>query len=156
MKRSTFILSLMLCGAALPAHTAQGDDLSWMSGLWCGNAGAEVIEEYWLPPRGGMLLGLSRTLKGERTAGFEFMRIEQVKGVPTFIAQPNGVPPTSFARTDGGADWIRFENPDHDFPKRVEYRRKGAGLYAEVSGPGKDGKTFTIRYDYAACPTGKT
>jgi hypothetical protein len=123
-----------------------------MSGRWCGGSPGDSIEEYWMPPHGGVLLGLGRTIKGDRTAGFEYMRIVRVDGVPTFIGQPNGVPPTSFRKTDGGADWIRFENPDHDFPKRVEYRRRGAGLHAEVSGPGRDGKPRVIPYDYQPCP----
>jgi hypothetical protein len=155
MKRLTFILSLLIGATALPAHTGEADELAWMSGHWCGGSADEKIEEYWMPPHGGVLLGLARTTKGERTAEFEFLRIVRVDGLPTFIAQPNGVPPTSFKRTDGGADWIRFENPDHDFPKRVEYRRQGTGLHAEASGPGRDGKTFTIRYDYTPCAAPK-
>jgi hypothetical protein len=155
MKRLTFILSLMIAAAALPAQTGVPDELAWMSGHWCGGSDEEEVEEYWMPPHGGVLLGLARTMKGERTTEFEFLRIARVDGLPTFIAQPNGVPPTSFRRTAGGADWIRFENPDHDFPKRVEYRRRGTGLHAEVSGPGRDGKEFVIRYDYAPCAAAK-
>ena len=147
MKRQALILSLLLGTTALVAQTEQ-NDLAWMSGHWCGGSTGNVIEEYWMPAHGGVLIGVSRTLKGARTAGFEYMRIENVAGVPTFIAQPNGVPPTSFKRTAGGKDWVRFENPQHDFPKRIEYLRQGANLYAEVS----DGKEKAISYDYRPCP----
>jgi hypothetical protein len=29
---------------------------------------------------------------------------------------------------------VRFENPSHDFPQRIEYRRDGNVLRAEASG----------------------
>ena len=55
--------------------------------------------------------------------------------------------------TASGDDWARFENPAHDFPKRVEYRRTPDGLHAEIAGPGKGGKELVIPFDYypAAC-----
>jgi hypothetical protein len=137
----------------LPAQTpANSGSLAWLSGHWCSATADTRIEELWLPPHGGVLLGLGRSLEGPRTAGFEFMRIAEVDSVPTFFGQPNGVPPTAFRRTAGGADWIRFENPEHDFPTRVEYRRVGkSALHAEVAGPGAGGKEQVIAYDYQLC-----
>jgi len=47
-----------------------------------------------------------------------------VKGaVATYVAQPGGAPPTSFAATAHTGSAITFENPAHDFPKRVGYQR---------------------------------
>jgi hypothetical protein len=151
MKRRTLIVALLLGAATLPGQSSEPDDLAWMAGRWCLEDTGRTVEEYWMAPHGGTLLGLSRTLKGERTAEFEYMRIMRVDGVQTFIAQPGGIPPTSFPRTAGGADWVRFENPKHDFPKRVEYRRKGNALHAEVSGPGPDGKNLVLPFHYEAC-----
>ncbi|MEJ0086276.1 MAG: DUF6265 family protein [Pseudomonadota bacterium] len=125
--------------------------LDWFSGHWCSERNGEFIEETWLAPRGDLLLGMSRTVKGARTSSFEFLRIEWAAGVPSYIAQPQGHPPVTFKWTAGGADWARFENTANDFPKRVEYRRTTDGLYAEIAGPGKDGKTFAIPFDYRAC-----
>ncbi len=86
-----------------------------------------------------------------RTTGFEYFRIADVDGVQSFIAQPGGRPPTAFKRTGGGENWIRFENPDHDFPQRIEYRREGNGLHAEVAGPGANGKETVINFDSVPC-----
>ena len=71
--------------------------------------------------------------------------------VQNYIAQPGGQPPTHFARTDGGENWVRFENPEHDFPQRIEYRRDGDRLYTEVAGPGNNGVEAVIRLDYGTC-----
>ena len=67
------------------------------------------------------------------------------------MAQPNGDPPVPFRLTASGTDWARFENPGHDYPKRVEYRRTGQGLHAEIGGPAADGREKTKPFDYVAC-----
>lgn len=143
---------LALCAFAMLAGAEpEVAKLDWMSGHWCGYAGDERIEEYWSSSHGGVMLGLSRTLKGERTANFEFMRIVMVGSVVRFIAQPGGKAPTSFIRSAGGLNWVRFENPEHDFPRRIEYRRDGKALHAEIAGPGANGKEQVISFNYMRC-----
>jgi hypothetical protein len=126
--------------------------LDWFAGHWCSDRNGEFIEETWLAPRGDLLLGVSRTVKGATTSSFEYLRVEWTNGVPSYIAQPQGHPPVAFKWIAGGADWARFENAANDFPKLVEYRRTKDGLFAEISGPGKDGKRFAIPFDYHTCP----
>ena len=79
------------------------------------------------------------------------MRIVDQDGVRNYVAQPGGRPPTSFRQAAIGEGWIRFENPAHDFPQRVEYRREGNTLLAEISGPGDGGQETVIRFDYVPC-----
>ena len=148
---SLFAAPLLLANVATTADIPAATDLNWIAGHWCAVQGSEQIEEYWLPARGGVLLGLGRTTNGERNASFEFMRIVLSDGVPTFIAQPQGGSPVPFKRTAGGADWARFENPAHDFPTRVEYRRDGERLRAHVAGPGKNGKESVLTFRYERC-----
>jgi hypothetical protein len=151
-------LLIAALAACLPTASMLGapqsvaaDPFDWMQGDWCGGSVEERIEEHWLSAHGGLRLGIARTLEGERTASFEFLRIEMVDGVATYIAQPGGAPATSFKRTQGGASWVRFENPEHDFPKRVDYRRMGDALHAEIAGPGEDGKEVVVGFDFTAC-----
>jgi hypothetical protein len=136
---------------SLAASAGAKTDLHWFTGHWCAESGGKFIEEHWLAPRGDILLGLSRTVKGAKTASFEFLRIEWTGGVPSYIAQPQGQPPVAFKLTASGTDWARFENPAHDFPKRVEYRRTAGGLYAEIAGPGEGGKELKIPFEYRLC-----
>jgi len=130
---------------------ASEQSLDWMAGHWCTYSGGKSVEEVWLPPRGGELVGLGRTHTADRTVGFEFLRIAAVDGVQNYIAQPGGDPPTHFARTDGGEHWVRFENPEHDFPQRIEYRRDGDNLHVAVAGPGNNGVEAVIRLDFSTC-----
>jgi hypothetical protein len=140
------IASFLAIGAAGPLPP-----LDWMGGHWCVEIGEEIVEEFWLPPHGGVAIGLSRTRTGDRTTAFEYLRIVDVDGVSSYIAQPGGRPPTVFKRTAGGERWIRFENPAHDFPQRIEYRREGDSLHAAIAGPGEDGKETRISFDYSRC-----
>jgi hypothetical protein len=98
-----------------------------------------------------VLLGVARAVKGGELSSFEYLRIVIEGGVPAYVAQPNGNAPTTFSRTAGGPDWVRFENPAHDFPTRVEYRRSGEALHAEIAGPGEDGKEVVIPFHYTRC-----
>lgn len=125
--------------------------LDWLSGHWCGGKGERRIDEAWLPEAGGMLVGMSRTVKGGKVESFEFMRIVSDGKATDFHVQPNGVPPTVFAMAAQGDGWIRFENAEHDFPNRIEYRREGEVLKAYIAGPGRDGKELRIPFEYRRC-----
>ena len=142
-------ISLAFTGAAAGAG-GTAPDLDWLAGHWCQRKGAELIEEHWLPVRGGLMLSAGRTTVEGQARAFEFLRIELEGTKITFIAQPNGAPPTAYALTGAGRGWARFENPDHDFPKRVEYRRTPQGLHAEIAGPGQ-GAEKVIGFDDLPC-----
>lgn len=150
-KRIACGLGVMLAVAFGHAAEPADIDLGWIGGHWCGGDGNARIDEVWLPAHGGRLHGVSRMTKGEAVASFEFLRIEAVDGVPIYFAQPGGRTATAFKRTEGGADWVRFENPDHDFPQRIEYRRNGDRLHAEISGPGRNGRSVTIPFELRRC-----
>ena len=142
---------LVLATAACAADVPVAPSFAWLSGHWCSQSENQLIEEYWMPPNAGLALGVGRTLKAGKTVTFEFMRIETRDGVTNYLAMHDGKPAVAFRLTASGPDWARFENPQHDFPKRVEYRRTSAGLHAEIAGPGKDGKEFALPFDYRRC-----
>jgi hypothetical protein len=141
----------LACIATVSPGRSLEHDFTWLEGHWCLTREGETVEEQWLKPSGGLVLGMGRTVKNGEAKGFEYTRIEYRDGVPQFIAQVNGAPPVAFKLTAIGAGWARFENPAHDFPKRVEYRRTGAGLHAEIAGPGEGGREKRIPFDYLPC-----
>ncbi|MEG3789731.1 DUF6265 family protein [Lysobacter sp. CCNWLW3] len=150
--RIAALLGLLLPLAAAPLSAAAPDaDLGWLAGHWCSQADGERIDETWLPATDGRLYGVSRTVRAGKVTGFEFLRIEPVDGVATYLAQPGGGQATAFARSQGGAQRVRFENPAHDFPQRIEYRREGERLHAQIAGPGRDDKEVRIAFEYRRC-----
>lgn len=140
--------SVMFAGAllggllsAVPAAAAGVDDLAWMQGGWQNEADGRWSEEFWTAPRGGMLLGLNRSGRGDDARAFEFMRIEAGDdGVPVFWGSPGGAPAVAFPMVRAGENEVVFENPQHDFPTFIRYRRDGDTLQATVSGAGGEGE----------------
>ncbi len=67
----------LLFRPAAPATAAGSlEDLEWLAGYWVGEQDGVATEELWLPPRGGLMLGLHRDLAGSGTPFFEYLRIE--------------------------------------------------------------------------------
>jgi hypothetical protein len=126
--------SLFLAGAA-PAPNPQLP--GWMSGDWLREEGAAWTEEHWSRPRGGLMLGTGRSGRGDRVRSFEYMRIgRDAEGQLTFWGSPEGAPAVAFRAVTVRDNEMIFENPAHDFPTRVAYRRTGDIMTATVSGPG--------------------
>lgn len=131
------LVSVALAAAMLaPASFAAGPaDLAFMRGSWEGRDGPLTFEERWTEEAGGLMLGVSRTLKGSRAVGFEFLRLEFRKDAVVYVAQPGGKPKTEFRLTASGANTATFENPAHDHPKLIRYQLNTAGeLVAELEG----------------------
>ena len=112
--------------------------LGWLAGTWI-TEGSPVIEEHWMVPKGGAMLGLSRTLARGRMASFEFLRIESTgKGID-YVASPGGGPATRFRLIRATATEALFENLAHNFPKRIIYRlRPDGALWVRIEGDGSE------------------
>jgi hypothetical protein len=116
------------------APDARLADLAWLSGSWGGGAGESFAEEHWTDPRGGMMIGTHRDLKGEKAVFFEFLRIEQRGRTIAYVASPRGrCPATVFWLAEISKDRVVFANPDHDYPQRIVYSRDGETLKASTS-----------------------
>lgn len=143
MRRLVALLALTTaCRAsvtATPTTACRGlvTDAAWLTGAWHSNEGAE---EQWTTAAGRTMLGLGRTVVQGGTMAFEFMRIEERADGLVFVAHPSAGPGVEFPRTACAPGLLRFENPRHDFPRLIEYRRTGADtIEAKVSGPDRDG-----------------
>ncbi len=111
-------------------------DLAWMAGHWSGTTDGIEGEEAWLAPKAGIMLGLHRDVatKKERLLSFEYLRIEQRKSAIIYVASPSGGSSTEFSLIESGDNSATFENPEHDFPKRILYRRTKDTLHARIEG----------------------
>jgi len=128
-------------------------DLKWLAGAWVGSrgeGGATTIEERWTPPLGGAMLGVARSVKGGKMGAFEYLRIVERDGGLVYIAQPGGAKPTEFVLselvTEGGSMRAVFDNPRHDYPKRIVYQLSEEGVLSTTTGQVKGG--MPRRSDY--------
>lgn len=123
--------------------------LVWITGCWETRPSPGLsIEEQWMKPVGGVMLGMGRTVKGERTVFTEFLRIAPVNGTLTYTARIGTKGVTDFALLRISADEVIFENPAHDFPQRIVYRKNGDGLHARIEGISK-GKARAEDFHYS-------
>jgi hypothetical protein len=126
--------------------------LGWMQGCWARNGAEAGTVEQWTAPAGGTMLGMSRTVKGGKTIEHEFIQIREVEpGVLGYIAMPSRQAMATFKLARQEGDTWTFENPAHDFPQRVIYRRDGADLVARIEGSIK-GKTRAIDFPMKRVP----
>jgi len=112
-------------------------DLGWITGDWqTAPGGRAQIEEHWTKPDGGSMIGMGRTVAGGKTVEFEYLRIEQRVDAIYYVAHPKArCPGTDFKLTRRTAGEAVFENPQHDFPKRIMYRKNPDGsLTASIDG----------------------
>lgn len=126
-------------GGWLGANEAEGvpsvEELSWLVGCWRLDGEGEVVEECWLGARGGLMVGVSRTVKGDGGTFFEFLRIADSETGPVYWASPLGREAVPFRAVEIGRQKVVFENPNHDFPQRILYRLdQEGGLHAAISG----------------------
>jgi hypothetical protein len=102
-----------------------------------------------------MLLGFSRTLRGDKVVEHEFVRIYSVGDTLVYNAHPSGQSPAEFRAPPPHGDAITFSNPAHDFPQRVIYRRVGNDtLFARVEGM-RNGQLRGIDFPYRRVACGR-
>jgi hypothetical protein len=123
-----------------PAKAAIGD-LAWLAGAWVGTrSSGSSIEERWSPPLGGAMLAVSRTVNTSgKMVGFEYLRIVERDGGLVYIAQPGGAKPTDFVLTELSPTRAVFDNPRHDYPKRIVYELSAEGHLSATIGFTKGG-----------------
>jgi hypothetical protein len=111
------------------------EPLAWLARAWASWDEAEqaCTVEAWQAPFGTTMMGASSTVAGGRTVAWEHLRLEARPEGVFYVATPSGQQVTEFRLADSGvdtygADFAIFENPEHDFPVRIIYRREGTGL----------------------------
>ena len=127
-------------------------DVAWIAGCWELARNGRHITEQWMPPEGGTLMGMSRTVAGGRATEWEFLIIRAGAAGLEYVAKPSGQPEATFTAAHAAAGEVIFENAAHDFPQRIVYRRSGDALTAAVEGT-IAGQSRRIEYPYtmASC-----
>ena len=151
MKTSMFIFVLLMLGSLGPAQSPNPtlNDLSGLAGCWEANLRGREVNEQWMKPGGGIMLGIARTVSQGKAAEFEFTQIREDKdGAIYYVAKPSGQPEASFKLVKLQNKEAVFENPQHDFPQRIIYRLQPDGsLFARVEATVK-GQLRGIDYPY--------
>jgi hypothetical protein len=148
------ILLLLATQSPAPPIARSLDDFAWLAGCWSGGSGSRQVEEHWMAPKGGAMLGMGRTIANGALREYEFL-VLRIDGSDVFyVAKPSGQPEASFKLTEIKDGAAVFENPTHDFPQRIIYRRETADtLVARIEGI-RNGQTRGIDFSFrrVSCP----
>ncbi len=79
-----------------------------------------------MAPRGGMMVGMSRTVREGVARGYELATIRVGDdGRLVYHAEPSGQSPADFPAHSVEDGRLEFVNAEHDFPQKIIYSRSG-------------------------------
>lgn len=138
--------------ASTSAGSTRIESVAWLQGCWESTSPQRTVEERWTAPRAGSMLGTSRTTRNGTLLEHEFITLREVDGALAYQAQPSGQPAAEFHSTTITDSTVVFENPHHDFPQLIGYRRGADSLQAWIEGPGRSGpRRVNFAYRRIAC-----
>ncbi len=122
---------------AATARTTTVKNMYWLEGWWENNVGGVIFEE-WKINADGTLSGTSGLIDNKDTLISETISLKQgpesLMYIPTVKDQNDGKP-VPFTLTIAAGDSFVFENPQHDFPSKITYKKLSASLLtATISG----------------------
>ena|SRR5688572_7433588 len=119
------------------APKARADDVAWIAGYWEGEGLGGKIEDIWMPPHGGVILGAFRLTKPDGKGFYELFSIEEHEGSLRFVVKhfhPN---------------WVGWEEKDQALKmplrKLTENGGEFGGLVFRREGPDQLAVDLTMR-----------
>ena len=117
--------------APVPAKLA---DVAWLVGYWEGEGLGGTIEDVWLPPKKGVMLGAFRLVKADGSRGFyELFAIEEVEGTLEFIVK------------HFHPDWVGWEEKDKALRIRLSHLEGKAFAFGRIHFERAGEDALTIR-----------
>ena len=145
------VLALLATAASNAQSPVRIERVAWLAGCWQSSAGDRVVEEHWLMPRAGTMLGVSRTVRGTTLASYETVLLKEQGGRLAYEAHPSGQDTATFLSIEASTRRAVFENLQHDFPQRVGYERTGDALLAWIEGE-RAGRLQRMEFPYRRVP----
>ena len=139
---------LMHASHAQESNKQKFKKLEWLMAKWvrtnsaAGHSGYEI----WSKVSNLKLSGKGVTLKGNKIVFTENLELV-VKGPDIFyvVTLADEKKPIYFKLTELDDNGFTCENPEHDFPKKITYRRSGNNVKAVISGNGKSVDYIFVR-----------
>jgi hypothetical protein len=123
-------------------------DFAWLEGNWK-EAGNGYFSESWVLENDNALHGIGVSVEGSDTLMSERLKIFK-RGSQVYyqalVAGQNNDKPVEFVLSSVTADSLVFENPGHDFPKLIVYRKLSDQEMTVLVADGfeSDAKGFTL------------
>ena len=114
------------------------EEMNWLVGNWEQKLPDGILTETWTKENDSMLSGVSYFINAKDTIHFESIKLEQKKQElnygSTVIGQNNDEC-VDFKLTSATENIYVFENPEHDYPQKIAYKKVSSDrLIAIISG----------------------
>lgn len=135
--------NVILLAIAFPLFAGDIEKLAFMAGCWTGPGTFEM----WMKPDGGAVLGAGRTIKDYKVVATEFFSVSETADTVILNVQLRLAEKTTpFRAKEITESSVTFENPEHDYPQRIIYRKQADGsLLGRIEGT-QNGKPRAIDY----------
>lgn len=125
------------------------EKMNWLIGNWEQSLPDGTLKETWTMQNDSTFSGDSYFINTKDTVHFESIQLVQKAEELTYIATvvgQNNEQPVAFKLTSDTDDTFTFENPAHDYPQKISYKKvSGTSLIASISGK-QQGKQSTESY----------
>lgn len=112
----------------------------WFLGRWENNSEEGILSETWRRESDSTFIAETYFVIGADTVFREHVRVAEEDGKLVYhasVSDQNSGKPVSFTMTRSSGKEIVFENPKHDYPKKIKYTLRNDSLVAVISGNGK-------------------
>lgn len=129
-------------GGQAAAVAAEMDAVRFMEGCWRGEQGdGGHMHERYGPLTANVMLGATLFVRGQTAVAHELAEIVRLEdGTIRLTPYPNGEESAdAFYLTEHDHGRVTFEAPEHDYPRRIQYRRLDPErLEARIDGGASD------------------
>ncbi|MCX6317603.1 MAG: DUF6265 family protein [Bacteroidetes bacterium] len=150
MRKNSLLLYILIISCTL-VNAQPAATFNWLEGTWIIQTGKGTIVEKWQKANDSTWNGQSFFVKdGKDTIPQEKIELSYRNGnwayIPTALGQNNNQPVTFSIVFFKGTEFVA-ENPAHDFPQRIAYRRIKEKLCASIEGK-RNGKYGKQNFDF--------
>jgi hypothetical protein len=148
---------LVLVAVAAPLHAQSRTlvDLHWLAGCWERTRPTSRMVELWTPAVNNVMTGTSWSVTDSSQRELEQLRLFARGDTLIYEAHPSTQAMNEFKSTKVSANEIVFEDPEHDFPQKITYRRVGADSLLAVTEGDRAGRAQPITFAFKKAPCGK-
>jgi hypothetical protein len=116
-------------------------DLAWLAGRWQGTWGPRIVQQEWMPPKAGVMLGTFQLVENDETLVIElYTMVEKASGIELYLrhftaklAPWEKSAPTVLNLASANPNVVVFENAVNGQPRRSIFRRVDADTYVSRS-----------------------
>jgi hypothetical protein len=141
MKNIICILSLILlvsCQKESHKKFDKLDKMNWLLGYWEQKLPEGTLIENWEIANDSTFKGHSYFITSKDTVHFESIQLTQKEEELTYtsiVQGQNNDEPVDFKQTSDADNVFTFENPKHDYPQKITYKKVNqTNLIATISG----------------------